>query len=230
MLMGSSEDKGALWLWNLNSGERRWVVKGVRSRWSAPNLTRTGHLIDWFRSRLTARHRTAGFVHTVTFGPDGSWLASGMETGKVWAWGTGAGKCRRVLDEPAHDGPVLALAAGTDGGWLASAGADGWIQFWDLTGGRQLYRVPGGGAPVRALPLDPRGRWLYSAGDDGLIRRWVLTEQSVQAPVCDLAMQALPDGDWAVCEHPDDDDRRRWVNYSDGALRWLIGEPEPGGG
>jgi hypothetical protein len=46
--------------------------------------------------------------------------------------------------------------------------------------------------------------------------------------VCDLAMQPLPGGDWAISEHPDDDDRRRWVNYSEGALRWLIGEQDPG--
>jgi WD40 repeat protein len=228
-LVSEIKHQGSLWLWNWHTSEQRCLVKGVYL-WDRRSSIRSAweQSVSWFKTRLTARHRTAGIVYAVTFGPDGSWLASGMETGKVWLWDTQTAKCRRVLDEPAHDGAVLALAAGNDGAWLASAGADGLLQFWDVAAGRQLYRVSAGGQAVRALALDPRGRWLFSAGDDGLIRRWVLTAALVQTPVCDLAMQPLPGGDWAISEHPDDDDRRRWVNYSEGALRWLIGEQDPG--
>lgn len=74
---------------------------------------------------------------------------------------------------------------------------------------------------IDGIALHPNGRWLFSGGNGGVIRRWVIAEKNGQlSAYCDMAMEALPDGNWVVWRDPDGENRC-WVNPSTEAQRWL---------
>lgn len=216
------DDQGALWLWDLKADHRHCLVKGVDS--DAVLIyceTVRERVVAMLKSRWKAKYRKAGEMLAVAFGGAGEWFASAGTSGKVWVWSPEPPKRRFVLEDPEQKGAVFALAAAPDDTWLASAGEDAKIRLWDIKQRRLQYAFPAGIRPIRALEVDPQGRWLFSAGDDGLIRRWPLPDGLSSEPRCDRAMQPLPDGEWVVWKHPDDEEKRQAAEQSAGAGRWI---------
>ena len=111
-----------------------------------------------FRSRrLVAAMTNAGTALSVTFGPGGSMLVIGTESGGVLRWDLATG--RQVPPLLAGQFPVTALAWSRYGRWLA-AGGERAVQVWDAGTGIPL----GGAVPVNdilsALEFAPDGRHL----------------------------------------------------------------------
>jgi WD40 repeat protein len=221
-MVSDVQDQGALWLWDIDVDKRLCLVKGIVSLpFFITFQTRWQYFLNWFRTRLTVKHRRAGAMRAIIFASDGSWLASAGESGKVWIWDPNKASRRYVFDDPSHKGSVYALAAAPDSTWVASAGEDATIRFWHIEGCRHLYTLRSGKRPIRALVVAPDGKVLFSAGDDGLIRRWTLPDRLDTQPICDLAMQPLPEGDWVVWGDPEDEQACHWIEKSSGADRWL---------
>ena len=135
----------------------------------------------------------------------------------------------RILSIPMHilremkllpaKAPLSGIAPSRDATWLAAPGGSDGILVRNPRTGKDLHRLHGHEGSVNSLAVHPNGRWLFSAGDDGIIRRWDMSRLPAK-PVCDLAMEALPDDDWVVWEDPDGPNRY-WADYSPGAKRWL---------
>ncbi len=137
----------------------------------------------------------------------------------------------RILSIPFHilremrllpaKAPLSGIAPSRDATWLAAPGGSEGILVRNRHTGKELHRLHGHEGSVNSLAVHPNGRWLFSAGDDGIIRRWDMSRLPAK-PVCDLAMEALPDDDWVVWKvNPDDPEDRYWTDYSPGAKRWL---------
>ncbi len=83
-----------------------------------------------------------------------------------------------------HSKPVQALAFSADGRWLASGGDDNTIIVWNLSSGREEFRLGGQNGPIApqalnqraiiSLAFHPDGTRLVSADVSGIIRTWNL--------------------------------------------------------
>src|SRR5262249_58381104 len=100
---------------------------------------------------------TAGMAQSVTFCPDGCWLAATSDGGSVRVWDATTGQLRHRL--PGHEARAC-LAFSPDGRFLASGNAFGIVRIWDAQTGRVLREVAGNKQPVSALAFSPDGRHL----------------------------------------------------------------------
>jgi WD40 repeat protein/serine/threonine protein kinase len=112
--------------------------------WSANNLSRMEELLDecpadlcgweWhYLKRLRfslhpLRHESP--VLSVTFSPDGQYVATGTLAGELRLWQTKDGReCRRW---PAHQESAHSVVFSPDGRYLASGGWDGLVNVWEM--------------------------------------------------------------------------------------------------
>jgi WD40 repeat protein len=150
-----------------------------------------------------------GWIHRLTFSPDGKTLAlAGGDAATVFLWEVATGK--RVAPDgasrPAHD-----LAYSADGSLLAAAyldhpGGNGVIRLWQTISGKEAGRVP---AP-RGLPrlaFSPTDATLAVAGEaDGRITLWDARRQTETARLGESAIDPsgdVPFGHTALAFSPD---------------------------
>jgi WD40 repeat protein/serine/threonine protein kinase len=113
--------------------------------WSANNLSRVEHLLDlcpadlrgweWdYLKRLrlegVAPLQHAAAVFSAVFSPDGRWVVSGSQDGKVTVWDASTGE--KQFDFPAHAGHVRGVAVSPNGRFLATASWDGTARIWNF--------------------------------------------------------------------------------------------------
>ncbi|MEU4514246.1 WD40 repeat domain-containing protein [Nonomuraea wenchangensis] len=103
----------------------------------------------------------------VAISPDGSWLATAGDNGRVRIWNLD-GSIRTTLS--GHDGTVNGVAIAPDGTWLATAGEDGTVRLRDADGTERAV-LEGHEDAVRHVVIAPDGSWLVSCADDEL-RIW----------------------------------------------------------
>ena len=118
-------------------------------------------------------------VNSVSFSPDGRWLASAGKT-EVVLWDLIASG--RPTASPLMNGePVFSLAFGPDSRTLAVGYADGRIRLWDVAT-RQASELAGPGEDRQAnsMAFSRDGHWLASARMDRTVVVWdVSTSQPI---------------------------------------------------
>jgi serine/threonine protein kinase len=119
--------------------------------WSTNDLTRVEKLLDacpadlrgweWHyvkRLRLQGlsalRHPTP--VFSAVFNPDGRWIASGGQDGRVTAWDAITGQ--QMFWFQAHERDIPGVAFSPDGRCLATASSDGTVKIWDFEPQRSI--------------------------------------------------------------------------------------------
>ena len=113
---------------------------------------------------------------TLTFSPDGAWLATGDGEGEIRIFNL---RKREIIFFHAHTTPILSLAFSPDGALLA-AGATGPspIRLWDMNSSAPAahLQLTGQVGDVWSLNFTSDGKRLASGTRDGLIRIWNLAE------------------------------------------------------
>jgi WD40 repeat protein len=127
-----------------------------------------GQQIYWLNGSTLEEIRLlsiGAFSRSLSFSPDGVWLAAGSQDGLVRLWRT------QSLDQPASSlDPVYSLSAHKKGvnqvafdpaqPLLASGGNDAVTRIWDLQSGKQVSQIVGGTFAVPGLAFSPDGVFL----------------------------------------------------------------------
>jgi WD40 repeat protein len=117
---------------------------------------------------LSADHQ--GDVEAVSWSPDGRWLATGSDDGKVRIWDTLTGQERRRFE--GHTGIVWSLSWSPDGRRLASGSDDTTVRICDTETGQERCRLEGHTNAVMSMSWSPAGHWLVTGSFDKTIRIW----------------------------------------------------------
>lgn len=115
---------------------------------------------------------------SLSFSPDGAWLAAGAQKGPVRLWDA-QGNLRAQF--AGSEAAILDIAFSPDGHTLATASRDGVIRLWDLQG-RRLGEVTGDRFPVYRVAFSPDGERIATASSDGTLRLWD-REENLRAEV-----------------------------------------------
>jgi serine/threonine protein kinase len=111
-----------------------------------------------------------GSVRSITFSPDGRFLASGGEDNKVSVRETGNWREQAILE---HGGHVLSVAFSPDGRFLASGCRDGKVTVW-LVGNWFNFVTFSNGRGVWSVSFSTNGSLLASGCEDGTVNIWEL--------------------------------------------------------
>ncbi|KEP48657.1 vegetative incompatibility protein HET-E-1, partial [Rhizoctonia solani 123E] len=122
-------------------------------------------------------------VRSITFSPDGLFLASGLYS-QVQVWDVQSGRAIGSLLE-GHTNLVMSLSYSPDGTRLASASRDKTIRVWDpLRGQTILGPLTGHSNWVRSVTFSPDGAFIASGSDDRTIQVYdAHTGQTVLGPL-----------------------------------------------
>jgi len=111
-----------------------------------------------------------GPVHSLSFSPDGSLLASGNDDTTVKLWRVADGQLIATLK--GHTKPVLSVSFSPDGSWLASGSGDGTVKLWRVADGKLLRTLKGHTRWVSSVSFSPDGSWLASGSWDDTVKLW----------------------------------------------------------
>jgi serine/threonine protein kinase/TM2 domain-containing membrane protein YozV len=111
-----------------------------------------------------------GSVRSITFSPDGRFLASGGEDNKVSVRETGNWREEAILEHGWH---VLSVAFSPDGRFLASGCRNGKVTVWLVGNWLDFATFPHRGS-VRSVSFSPNGSLLASGCQDGTVNIWDL--------------------------------------------------------
>ena len=111
------------------------------------------------------------FVRSITWSPDGKYIASGGDYGDntVQVWEACSGN---HIYTHSSQYRIFAVVWSPDGRYIASGSFDGTVQLWPWTGSIVSYIYRGHTGPVYAVAWSPDGRFIVSAGHDATVQVW----------------------------------------------------------
>jgi WD40 repeat protein len=209
----SAELTGALFLWDVESGEVEDFVVS-RDMWKKVAWNPQGdefmlmtnakivipnHLRDDDYVFLIAReHGFSDGLTDAVWNPTGDRIALSSADGTVGIWKpTTTGEIEYTFKT--HSSPVTSLSWHPLSNLIASADESGILHIWNATTG-EVIASSSTASPIHDLEWSPDGRAVASAGDDGIMRLWrieqstftQITTYDYGAPVYALAWS--PDG------------------------------------
>ena len=109
------------------------------------------------------------YVWSVTFSPDGKFLASGSsdKTVKVWE----VGSWWEVATLRGHENWVYSVSFSPDGKFLASGSDDATVKVWEVGSWREVATLRGHWGSVWSVTFSPDGKFLAS-GSDKTVKVW----------------------------------------------------------
>lgn len=136
-----------------------------------PNGAFAWHLVN----RLCHEHRAAlsghqGPIYSVSYSPDGKWIASSGQDGLLRLWSVVEEKLTRSLQ--AHQAEIVCVRFSPNGKLMATASADQSVAIWEVATLQliKLIKIPG--IPIHSVEFHPDGKMLAAAGEDGVVRLW----------------------------------------------------------
>jgi WD40 repeat protein len=130
----------------------------------------------------------AGAIWSVTFSPDGKFLAAGNDNGTAQLWNVAA---RQSVGAPlsGHGGTVRSVAFSSNGKILAVGSNNGTVQLWSTATGRLVgHPLLNGTQSVQSVAFSPTNEILAVGSDYGVVRLWnVVTERLIGRPLTGYA-------------------------------------------
>jgi WD40 repeat protein/predicted Ser/Thr protein kinase len=135
---------------------------------AAPKVSVPSVVKGVWREVATLRgHRS--YVYSVSFSPDGKFLASGSEDKTVKVWEVGS--WREVATLRGHQDWVSSVSFSPDGKFLASGSGDKTVKVWEVGSWREVATLRHGGY-VKSVSFSPDGKFLASGSWDKTVKVW----------------------------------------------------------
>ena len=150
------------------------------------------------------------YVKSVSFSPDGKYLASGsLKTikgkyfwnddtycGEIIIWDAMSGGCMLTLK--GHSSYLNSVCWSPDGKYLASGSDDNTVKIWDAKSGECIKTLPGHSVSVSSVCWSPDGKYLASGAADRTIKIW-----DAKSGEYILTLAGRSYSLWSVCWSPD---------------------------
>jgi WD40 repeat protein/serine/threonine protein kinase len=150
-----------------------------------------GQATVWNRSSgkvVFALPHDGDYVHSVSWSPDGKWLATGSDdkkNGFIQLWDAKTGKrVARTFGNgaAAHSDAVLSVEFSSDGKQLVSASYDYSARIWNVADGRQVKKLSGHTYWVWDATFSKDGKSIATASGDGTAIVWDVETGSRRYP------------------------------------------------
>ena len=180
--IATGDTDGDVGLWEVSSGENIYyrslggVVRGVAfspdGRYIAADGAGSVRAILLEASSGTEVQRTdlvdeADDINSVTFSPNGQYVALGDDTGRAYLWNLND---HYWTSWTHREDEIFSVAFSPNGEYLATGDSNGYANLWEVsswwTDDVNVQRVELGGN-VRAVAFSPNGRYLAADGYDG---------------------------------------------------------------
>ncbi|HEY9671607.1 MAG TPA: WD40 repeat domain-containing protein [Waterburya sp.] len=175
LLLASTNVRGTLKLWKLNSDEvQTFQGRNVRAVSFSPDSqllacatmdTLELWNLDGIVQKTLVRRRA---IHSVCFSLDGKRIAA-ANWKWIFLWSLDSSE-PQIYE---HSYVVTSISFSPDGKMLASANSDGTIKLWSLDGD-ELQAFRGHCTQINKISFSPDGQILASAGQDGTVKLWSL--------------------------------------------------------
>ena len=109
-------------------------------------------------------------VASVSFSPDGTWIASGSHDSTIRLWDASTGQEIKMLK--GHTSAVTNVKISPDGTRIASGSSDNTIKVWDADTGEELTTLKGHKDDVVSVSFSPDGTRIASGSEDNTIKLW----------------------------------------------------------
>ncbi|MBE9225243.1 AAA-like domain-containing protein [Phormidium sp. LEGE 05292] len=137
----------------------------------------------------------SGRVFSVTFSPNGQYIATTAEDGIIEILDLSGKKIIKFISH-SHK-PVRSVNFSPDSKYIATAGEDGTARIWDLSG-KQLVELKGHKGEVWSVSFSRDGKRVVTAGEDGTARIWDLSGKQL------VELKGHKSSIWNAIFSPDD--------------------------